>query len=201
LTMALLPSDPKAQKQLLLGFLPLAILVLYWHFVHGKAKEEIAAAEQRLETLETKNAAARAIAARGGPELEKKLAMYEEHMARLEELIPRGEEVPELLHAMELRARESAIDLALLRPEAEAPTEYYSKQTYAMSVIGVYHDVGRFLTAIGSLPRIVTPVDLTLRPRNETDNAGRLKLEAQFKIQTYILPAPAPVERRTDATT
>ncbi|HEX7089566.1 MAG TPA: type 4a pilus biogenesis protein PilO [Longimicrobiales bacterium] len=199
--MALLPSDPKAQKQLLLGVLPLAILVLYWYFVHGKAKEEIAAAEQRLETLETKNAAARAIAARGGPELEKKLAMYEEHMARLEELIPRGEEVPELLHAMELRARESAVDLALLRPEAETPMDYYSKQTYAMSVIGVYHDVGRFLAAIGSLPRIVTPVDLRLTPRKETDNEGRLKLEAQFKIQTYILPARAPVERRSDATT
>src|SRR5690606_8722326 len=128
-------------------------------------------------------------------------AMYEEHMVRLEELIPRREEVPELLHAMELRARESDVDLALLKPEAAAPTAYYSKQTYAMSVIGAYHDVGRFLTAVGSLPRIVTPVELRMSPRNETDKRGQLKLEAQFKIQTYILPAPAPVERRPNAST
>jgi len=199
--MALLPTDSKARKQAMIGILPILLLVAYWHFLHAKAKEEIAASEQRLETLETKNAAARTIAARGGPELEKKLAMYEEHMVRLEELIPRREEVPELLHAMELRARESDVDLALLKPETTAPTEYYSKQTYAMSVIGAYHDVGRFLTAVGSLPRIVTPVELRMSPRNETDKRGQLKLEAQFKIQTYILPAPAPVERRPNAST
>ncbi len=199
--MALLPSDPKARNRFLLGLLPVLLLVGYWHFLHSKATEEIAAAEQRLETLETKNAAARAIAARGGPELEKKLAVYEEHMARLEELIPRSEEVPELLHAMELRARESGVDLALLKPEVQTQVDYYTKQVYAMSVIGAYHDVGRFLTAVGSLPRIVTPVELELKPRNETDKQGQMKLDAQFKIQTYILPAAAPVERRTNAST
>jgi len=199
--MALVPSDPKARNRFLIGLLPLLLLVAYWNFVHAKDKERIAAAEQRLETLETKNAAARAIAARGGPELEKKLAIYEQHMARLEELIPSREEVPELLHAMELRARESGVELALLKPEAQTQVDYYTKQVYAMSVIGAYHDVGRFLTAVGSLPRIVTPVELELKPRNETDKLGRMKLDAQFKIQTYILPAPAPVERRTDAST
>src|SRR5690606_6587672 len=131
----------------------------------------------------------------------KKLAVYEEHMARLEELIPRSEEVPELLHAMELRARESGVDLALLKPAVQTQADHYTKQDYAMSVIGVYHDVGRFLTAVGSLPRCAAPVQLGLKPRNGTDRQGPVKPDAQLKIQAYILRARAPVGRRPSAST
>jgi len=199
--MGLLPADPKQRKRLALGLAPLLLAGAYWHFVHQGARAEIAELEARLETLRTKNAAARALAAKAGPELEKKLALYEQHMVRLEQLIPNSEEVPELLHAMTLRAQEAGVELALMRPQIDEAGPYYRRQTYEMSVIGAYHDIGRFLAAVGSLPRIVTPIDLKLTSRKETDRRGRMRLEAQFRIQTYVLPAPPPAERRLDAST
>lgn len=197
--MALLPSDPQKQKKLLLGALPLLLLFAYWQFYHGPRKEEIAALEQRLEQLETKNAAARARAQQGGPELEKKLALYEAHITRLEQLVPKAEEVPQLLHDLTLRAQETGIELARLRPNEQTPGPYYTLHTYDVAIYGNYHEVGRYLASIGSLPRIVTPYDLTLQPRQEVDRSGQVRLQADFRIKTYVLPSDGAAEANGNA--
>jgi type IV pilus assembly protein PilO len=203
--MALLPSDPARQKQLLVAVLPLILALVYWNFVYTPAAEELAGDRTRLEQLEGRNAQARAIATSGGPELERRLALYEQHIARLEQLIPTREEVPELLHAMTLEARQAGVELARMRPEAEVPGAFYNQQSYEMAVIGQYHDVARFLTAVGSLPRIVTATDVRLTTRSEARGARReaesdqredprhrgATLDANFRIQTYVLPLPA----------
>jgi type IV pilus assembly protein PilO len=206
--MGFLPSDPEKQKKLLIALVPILGLVGYWYFVHGKRAEEIQAMQTRMESLESANKVARTIAAQGGPELEKRLALYEQHMVRLEELIPTREEVPELLHTLTLRARDAGVNLALMRPEAEEAQEFYSRQSYEMSVVGSYHAVGQFLSEIGSLPRIITPVDLRLVPSNLPGQTkpGTAAVEAAFRIQTYVIPVPgssepAPAEQKTNATT
>ncbi len=188
--MALLPSDPKQQQRLLIGALPLLLLFGYWYFFHGKRREEITQLESRLETLETRNGAARARAMSGGPELEQKLARYEEHIVLLEELVPRSEELPDLLHAMTLRAQENRVDLVRLTPGGAEPSPFYTLQTYEISVFGAYHDVGRFLTAVGSLPRIVTPIELTVTRRAQTPRDEGVQVQASFRIKTYVIPAP-----------
>lgn len=204
--MPLLPADPKQQKKLLLGLLPLVALLVYWYVYHGKKTEEIAALEARLEQLETKNDAARARARSGGPDLEKRVAVLEQHILRLEELVPSSEELPELLHSMTLRAQEHGVDLVKLEPEDPIQGAFYNQQSYQMVVFGGYHDVGRFLAAIGSLPRIVTPVDLAIVPRARTQQEdGPSQVQTSFRIKTYVLPAPTVVpageETRPNAST
>jgi Tfp pilus assembly protein PilO len=167
------------------------VLFVYWYMFHGKRVEEITTLKTHFEELDAKNTAAKVTAARGGPELQKRLAVYEQHMVRLEELIPKSEEVPQLLHTMTLRAQETGVDLSSMKPESEVPGEFYTKQTYAMSVIGPYHDVGRFLSAVGSLPRIITPVQVKLERTPQTTRTGEAKLRAVFKIETYVVPRPA----------
>jgi type IV pilus assembly protein PilO len=190
--MGLLPSDPQKQRQMMFAMIPVVGLAAYWYLMHGARTQEIAALTEHVEQLETKNAAAKALAKRSGPELKKKLAMYEAHITRLEELIPRSEEVPELLHTLSMRAEEAGVELALMRPQAEVPGEFYTRQVYDMSVYGPYAGVGRFLAAVGSLPRIVTPIDLKVEARKETDRSGAQRLEASFQIQTYVVPAARP---------
>jgi len=193
--MALLPNEPDKQRKLLIALLPLLAAFAYYYFLHGPARAEVNDLAARLERLENENAAARALAARSGPDLEKKLALYEQHFIRLEQLIPRDEEVPELLHAMTLEAQHSNVDLALMRPGAEVPGPFYNAQTYEIGVIGRYHDVGRFLAAIGSLPRIVNTTQLRLMPRNEQrPNNAPARLEAYFRIRTYVLPPATSTE-------
>ena len=195
--MPLLPSDPKQQRMLLIGLVPLLALGAYWYFVHQGRTQEIGEMQTRLESLETKNSAAKALSARGGPELKKKLALYEQHVARLEELIPKSEEVPDLLHDVTVRAQETGVELNLMRPEKSTTTEFYTKQVYSMSVVGPYQGVGRFLAAVGSLPRIVTPVHMKMVPRVDFDRSGAVRLQAEFQIQTFIAPDLATVKPAT----
>lgn len=193
--MALLPSDPNQQRKLLIGLIPLLLAFAYWYFVHPDMSAEVQAKQTRLERLETQNSRARVEARDAGPELEARVARYQEQIDRLEQLIPRTDEVPQLLNDMSLRAQEASVDLVRLAPVASDPGEHYRRESFEVRVAGAYHDVGRFLAAIGSLPRIVTPVDLNLgeprrRDRNEDGltRDGAKKVEATFRIRTYVLP-------------
>lgn len=190
--MALLPQNPDQQKKLLAGIAALILLFVYYQFVHTDRAQEIQQLGTRLETLERTNAAARTLAMQGGPELQNKLALLEQHMFRLEELIPAREEVPELLHAMTLRAQTTGVEITRVNPQREEPGPYYSKQTYEIGVRGTYHRLGRYLAEVGSLPRIITPIQLKLQPSaNETDRNGLPLIDANFRIVTYIVPEPA----------
>ncbi|MGH7507667.1 MAG: type 4a pilus biogenesis protein PilO [Longimicrobiales bacterium] len=197
--MALLPTDPQQQKKLLIGLVPLLLLFAYYQFYHGGRTVQVEELATHLESLETANNAARVIAAQGGPELQRRLAIYEEHMRRLEELIPSREEVADLLHSMGLRAQGAGSELTKMNPEADEPGPYYTKRTYEMGVSGTYHEVGTFLSEVGSLERIVTPTELKLaRDPQETNNNGTPLVDAGFRIVTYVLPEPTSM--MTDTT-
>lgn len=185
-----LPKDKAGQQKLLLAIIPFVIFIGYWQMMHKKKTVEIADLQTRYEELDQRNSVAKAIALTGGPELQQKLALYEQHMQRLEELIPRKEEVAALLNGLSERAMDSNVDLALMKPELAEPGQFYTQQSFQITVIGVYHDIARYLTAVATLPRIVTPVNLSVKPRggNEMSRDGTPKLSADFRIMTYVIP-------------
>jgi type IV pilus assembly protein PilO len=190
-----LPKDPETQKRLLIGLVPLLLAFGYYQFMHGKKVEEVETLRTRHEQLEAQNAAMRPQALTGGAELQQKLALYEQHMKRLEELIPQSEEVPQLLNSMSERAQDAQVDLSLMRPQAEVPGAFYTEQSYEIGVLGGYHEIGRYLGMIASLSRIITPVELKLEARaGDTLRDGTPRLTAGFRIITYVIP---PVEMPT----
>jgi hypothetical protein len=87
-------------------------------------------------------------------------------------------------------------------PAAEEAGPYYSRQSYEISVAGLYHDIGSYLAAIASLPRIVKPGRMDLKvtaDRNPRDPSLPPLLRARFDVETYVLPAPGEVPRDTAA--
>lgn len=189
--MALIPTDPKQQRYAAAGIGALALFYVFHAFWYTGQREEVAAMQTRLETLEQSNRRAQITAARGGAELEQRLAEYERHVIVLEALIPASEEVPSLLREVTAQARQlTGRDPAQFRPEPDEPGEFYTKKAYQMQAIGGYHDIARFLTAVASLSRIITPVDLSLTPFTgpaavtDVENA----VVAEFRIETYVLP-------------
>jgi type IV pilus assembly protein PilO len=190
-----LPADPASQKKVLTAILPLLVAGVYYYGWHGKTVTRLAQLTVRLEELQARSDAARP---RANPQSIKatklKLAIYEQHARRLEQLIPLREQVSELLYNVTERAQEAGVDHALIKPESERPGEFYTQQTYAMRVVGTYHAIGRFLAQIGSLPRIVTPTQLTLTRAPDALKSREpglpLRLQADFRIQTYVIPTP-----------
>jgi type IV pilus assembly protein PilO len=184
-----IPRDPETQKKLFLGVLPLLLIVVYNQMYDNKKQVEIDELTARHQQLEQVNATMRPQALTGGAELQQKLALYEQHMKRLEELIPQSEEVAQLLNSMSERAQDATVDLALMKPEAETPGQFYNEQSYQISAIGQYHDLGRYIAMIASLSRIITPVELKIQPQpQDTLRDGTPRLKADFRIVTYVIP-------------
>jgi type IV pilus assembly protein PilO len=183
--------DPQVQKKAAAVLVPLALAVVYYVMLYTPRVEEADRLEIRAETLESQNNAMRAIVARYGSDLERRLAIFEEHLQQLEQLIPHREDVPHLINQITEGAAGAGVDLTVLRPGGESPGDFYSQQTFELEVTGDYHSVAEYLTAIGSMPRIVRSSHLRLM---RVGTGSDSQLRAAFRIQTYVLPAPGESE-------
>lgn len=198
--MALPPLEPPQRKQLLYGGLVLALLAFgFYDRVYTPRKAAIAELETRLESLNTVNARSRAITRGDRGEVDQQLALYRQQLEMAEGLIPSVEELPNLLDAISAEATRTGVELTLIQPVGATEEAYYTRRVYDMAVVGEYHQIGEFLSRVASLPRIVTPTNLVLSPRTsaaapvEGVDAGPVRLEARFSIETYVIPS-TPIE-------
>ncbi len=192
--MALIPDDPKQQKAL--GAIALSLVVLYFanSLWYSGAVEAVEVDEGRVENLLSQNRTAQALAISAGRGLEERMALFERHVAELEQLIPSSEEVAMVMDQMDQVARDAGVTVTMTRPQPAVPGPFYTEQSYQIRVLGEYHDVGRFLAGVASLPRIITPSDLQLEPFNDpTGSMGfDSPVEVNFRIQTYLAPDRDP---------
>jgi type IV pilus assembly protein PilO len=190
--MALIPDDPKQRNALVLGILTVAFFYLFWAYWYSPRRTEIEELTTQKEQLDLENRRAQRLSVRGGEDLEERLTQYEQHVFRLERLIPQEEEVAALLNDITAEARRTGVDLNNLEPQPEEAGAFYTRKTYELTVIGDYHDIGRFLSNIASLERIITPRDLDLSPfegnRDVLNPDFETPLQASLRIQTYVLP-------------
>jgi len=162
--------------------------------LHSPAVEQVAELEARLDALQVQNRAALSIVERAGvADVERRLAAYREHLVTVEGLVPLSEELPDLLDAIALEAQRTGIELTLLQPTGATEEQFYTRRTYDLAVAGSYHDIGYFLSRIGSLPRIITPRALSLTLTGDEARSGTPKLEARFSIETYVIPPTHPL--------
>ncbi len=188
--MALIPQERPQQIALVALIAAAAVIYAFHAYWYTPRVENLERLESRLSQLEDQNRRAQVTAARGGAQLEERVELYERHVRRLEQLIPAGEEVPALLNAIAQEAQRTGVNLANWRPDSTIPGAYYTRESYEMAVVGEYHDVARFLTAIASLERIITPLDLELQPHTTAPPRAGMEapIQARFRIQTYVLP-------------
>jgi type IV pilus assembly protein PilO len=189
--------DPQKRNKILIAVLLVGGLgYLLYDYVYAPRAEAVTTLESRLETLELQNRTARALAAGNGTdEVERRVGLHREQLRRVEGLIPSSEELPDLLDAISAEARRSGVELARIQPMGATEEQFYTRRTYDLGVYGSYHEIGEFLSQVGSLPRIITPINLNLTIREEQTRSGNPQLEARFTIETYVLPSE---ENRVD---
>lgn len=182
------PTDPTQRNWMLGGLAALVLIIPYNMYLLAPRNEANAATQADVERLETLNRRASVLSAQGGGDLEARLALYERHVARLETLIPASDEVPALLDDIQARARQYQVTVDALGPEPPEAAGPYDRRAYNMAVIGEYHSVGRFLTAIANLSRIVTSVQVDLELYQQPQQYPDLEspVRASFRIETYV---------------
>jgi type IV pilus assembly protein PilO len=106
--------------------------------------------------------------------------------------LPSKTEVDDLLQDVSQTALKNGLEIDLFKPESEIPAEFYAELPITIKMTGTYHEFGKFVSDVASLPRIVTLHDFSISPAKSKDakqNAvpsDALVMEATAKTYRYL---------------
>ncbi|MGH7537694.1 MAG: type 4a pilus biogenesis protein PilO [Gemmatimonadales bacterium] len=208
-----LPTDQRSQVLLLVIVASVAGGYLAWDKILSPRREQVAAAEGQIDSLNAVIRKAKADLASGSVESMRRAAeQYRGALGLMRRLVPEQNEVPSLLDNISNRAKVRGIALGSFQPLAveagpplvltfrepgdtvqstRPPQPAFDIYRYRFQVYGHYDQIGEFLADVASLARIMVPQDLVLRPASQQtqrlvgDTVGAL-LEASFDLRTYV---------------
>ena len=190
--MPLLPSNQRDQVKVLIGFAAAALAVAYYVYPYAARQKAIEEDVARVEQLQDANrVAAREFAGGSIDQLRVQTAENRSALTVMRRLVPTGNEVPALLEEVSTAARRAGLDVGGVTPETVIPGEKYDTYRYTVTIIGGYHQFGAFLANVGSLARIVAPVNFSIisnipgRP-NAVKTADKNALASTITLQTYV---------------
>jgi type IV pilus assembly protein PilO len=190
--MGLLPANPRDQKMLAVIVVAAALSGLYFNFLWSPRSQELDATQAHVDSLVVMNQRAKSELAQGKtPELKAEAERYAGDLEIMRRLVPTGNEVPLLLDQVSTAARRVGLDISDVQPLPTLTGDQYDAYKYRLAVRGGYHQIATLLTNIGSLQRIVAPINVTLAPMSVDARAaakwGKTQpLDARFEIETYV---------------
>lgn len=193
--MAILPQDKRDQTYFVIALVAVALAVVYYMYVWSPAHEQLVEDQAHVDSLVVLNQRARAELVQGKtPALRAEAARYAADLEVMRRLVPTSNEVPALLDQVSTAARRVGLDISDVQPLPVLSGDQYDAYKYRLIVRGFYHEIGTLLSNIGSLQRIIAPINLTLVPQAATDKlkGKRQPVEARFDIETYVARTVAP---------
>jgi type IV pilus assembly protein PilO len=189
--------NPRDRNLVVLSVLAFGLAGGYWYQFWSPKNLELDEVDVHVQALRDVNQRAKAELAQGKTsELRAETEKFERDLDVMRELVPTANEVPVLLEQVSTAARRVGLDIADVQPLPQLNGDQYDAYKYRMSVRGDFHQIGVFLTNVGTLQRIVAPINVALNPsQQQTRNrAPRTQpIDARFEIQTYVArTAPAP---------
>lgn len=188
------------RTQLIIILLALTGAALYsWKkFRHDPRTAEVQNLARHSSSLAAANQAAReAIGQLGIDSVVVMTQIYDNFYRALEPLLPADTTSSALQPLIAQLATEYDITLTNLEPSERVKGDKYDIESYQVSARGQYHDLGGFLAALGSLPRIVRVTDLaaevasTSSTRANGSSAERF-VNIKFKLESYLRGTALP---------
>ena len=102
--------------------------------------------------------------------------------------LPSKTEVADLLTDITQTGLSNGLEFEFFKPQAENPKEFYAELPIELKVRGQYHEFGKFMSSVSSLPRIVTINSFTIGKAKDSKKgkAGDLILEANAYTYRYL---------------
>ena len=194
--MAMFPQDKRDQLKLSISLVAVMLAVAYYLYPYSQRQLQVAESTARLDSLESANTRAqREFKAGNLDQLKSQAASNRATLTVMRRLVPTDNEVPALLEEVSTAARRAGLDVGGVVPEAVIPGEQFDTYRYKVTMIGGYHQFGEFLANVGSLARIVAPVNFQLAAggassrgtvRPSVRAANRDGMTSVITLQTYI---------------
>jgi Tfp pilus assembly protein PilO len=199
--MAGLPQNQRDQIMLIVCVAMLGLGYVYYSYMWTPKSAALQALADRVDTLHAENERSERDLKRGtAAKIKVEAEEYARMLLVMRQLVPVANEVPTLLDQISTAARQTGLEIADVAPLPGIPGPVFDTYRYRLSVTGPYHRIARFLNNIGSLTRIVAPMNVSLAPSNKPNlkpRPGEQMLDAGFEIQTYVAKTAPPVVAAT----
>jgi type IV pilus assembly protein PilO len=186
-----MPKTQAEQLKVIVGVLGLIAAALYWYLVYNPKTATLNTVQTTVEKLDSTNQIAKTEMARGSvSQLRQQALEYAENLVLMRRLVPASNEVPLLIDQVSQSARRVGLDVGAIEPMgAEIGTDFDAHK-YRLRIAGSYHAIAEFLTNVGSLPRIVVPVQLALQAAPGTNRERTAA--TTFELHTYVARTAPP---------
>jgi len=154
----------------------MGLYVKFFWLPISQAKTE---AEQKIETITAKITKATAQAARLD-RLQAEIKSLNERAAEAEKRLPKTKSVPDILQSISALAQKNRVVIQSFTPGPTKSQTYFIELAYPLSVRGSYHNIGRFLAAVGLEERIFNVKDINYP---SADSAGDMTVT--FTLLSY----------------
>jgi type IV pilus assembly protein PilO len=129
-------------------------------------------------------------------EIEKELAGLTTSLNELETIIPRQQEIGEMLRTVQQIAYDSDLDVIRFAPDREIAIDFYAEKPIPIEIVGTYHNLGLFFDRLLHFPRICNIDDFTIRAL--PNQSGGATISAVFTAKTYFF-LDQPAEKKPAA--
>lgn len=170
----------------------LLVVLLGWYLVIRDQQTNLETLTAEEATLKGTYEGLAAKAANLEP-LKAQLEQMEQMLRQMLRQLPSKTEMPDLIVDISQTARATGINNELFQPGEEVSKDFYAEQPIALEMSGTYHQFGRFVSGVASLPRVVimTFHDISLTPKESTQGQpapppGTLGLKGTIKTYRYL---------------
>ena len=198
-----IPKDQRSQLMLMLILVAGGAGYVYWNYTHTPDADNITKMRHQVDSLQQVVDKAKADLANGTVEdLRRKVDEYQADLVLMRQLVPEKNEVPNLLDDISTKMKIRGVTMQQFAPLSVDQGSPFDTYQYRLQVFGHYDQIGEFLADIASMPRIVVPQNVILKPASQSaarmvgDTLGGL-LEADFTIRTYVKSQAPPPKKGT----
>jgi type IV pilus assembly protein PilO len=156
-------SDLSGRAQFLV-FAVLCVMVVVgaWQLLLGPSRDDLAARQARIATLQGEVARAKATAARL-PAFQRDIQVLEASLRQTTAVLPDEKDPQDVLRNLHELASDSSLDISSFTPKAIVTRAQYSEWPIELGLEGGYHDLGRFFDRVATMSRLMSVADLHIK--------------------------------------
>ena len=172
----------QSNQKLLIFFVILVLILIVFFFVwpYKANRKELQALTDHRDSLQIEVQKAEAARARL-PELQAKIARLEIEWEKAKEMLPKAKEIPSLIQQISNSGTKAGVSFLLFKPSTPIAQANYSEIPVQIKVSCGYHQLGKFLSNVGNLARIVNVPSVKIKTGKERS------IEADLSAKTYTV--------------
>ncbi len=176
-----IPLDKKVKIAIAVLLVVLPVVAFYFIYYQGST-QKIIALERTRGTLNKEILNLRE-KERNKPILLKEVAKVEEEFEEASLMLPKEQEIPQLLKDISALGRSAGLDFLSFTPKPEIPRDYFNEIPVSINIRGTYHAVGFFFDQVSKLDRIVSVSNVKMSAPSREQ--GEIVLNSNCELITY----------------